>query len=212
MNPPVPPERVLFARRTASRAMQRTVAGRPGGRRLLVSYLLAASLRCQASSVAGVTGKTPAQRGHGMNHVSAANQARSLGSYRTRPVCRRSTAFLVPEHQQLGVLRLVPPNIRTAKPKVQLMSMQVILSSTRPASHHRIIRAGETPGQRCDRVSERHKILRDYATHHNQHRPHRSLHGAAPLKPLPEPVDLGQYRIRKQARAGGLINEYRLVA
>jgi hypothetical protein len=24
----------------------------------------------------------------------------------------------------------------------------------------------------------------------NQHRPHRSLHGAAPLKPLPEPVDL----------------------
>ena len=39
--------------------MLRTVAGRPGGRRLLVSYLLAASLRCQASSVVGVTGKTP---------------------------------------------------------------------------------------------------------------------------------------------------------
>ena len=31
--------------------------GRPGLRRLLVSYLAAASLRCQASSVAGVTGK-----------------------------------------------------------------------------------------------------------------------------------------------------------
>jgi hypothetical protein len=30
-----------------SRAMLRTVAGRPGLRRLLVSYLLAASLRCQ---------------------------------------------------------------------------------------------------------------------------------------------------------------------
>jgi len=31
------------------------------------------------------------------------------------------------------------------------------------------------------------QILHQYQTHHNQHRPHRSLHGAAPLKPLPEP-------------------------
>jgi integrase-like protein len=31
------------------------------------------------------------------------------------------------------------------------------------------------------------RILREYETHHNQHRPHRSLHGAAPLKPLPNP-------------------------
>ena len=56
------------------------------------------------------------------------------------------------------------------------------------------------------------RILREYETHHNQHRPHRSLGGAAPLKPLPEPVDLEQYRTRRQARVGGLINEYRLVA
>jgi hypothetical protein len=39
-----------------------------------------------------------------------------------------------------------------------------------------------------------------------------SLHGAAPLKPLPEPINLDHYRVRKQARVGGLINEYRLVA
>ena len=38
------------------------------------------------------------------------------------------------------------------------------------------------------------------------------LHAAAPLKPLPEPVDLEQYRVRRHARAGGLINEYRLIA
>ena len=56
------------------------------------------------------------------------------------------------------------------------------------------------------------RILSDYETHHNQHRPHRSLSGAAPLKPLPEPVDLDLYRIRRQAQVGGLINEYRLVA
>ena len=73
--------------------MLRIVAGRPGWRRLLVSYFLAASLRCQASRVAGVTGKTSAQRRRGMNPVSAANQARSAGSYRTRSACRRRTAF-----------------------------------------------------------------------------------------------------------------------
>ena len=56
------------------------------------------------------------------------------------------------------------------------------------------------------------RILREYETHHNQYRPHRSLHGAAPLKPLPEPVDLEQYRVRRHTRIGGLINEYRLVA
>jgi putative transposase len=56
------------------------------------------------------------------------------------------------------------------------------------------------------------RILHDYEAHHNQHRPHRSLHGAAPLKALPEPVDLARYRVRRQARVGGLINEYRLVA
>ena len=56
------------------------------------------------------------------------------------------------------------------------------------------------------------QILREYETHHNQHRPHCSLHGAAPLKPLPEPVDLAQCRVRRHARVGGLIGEYRLVA
>jgi transposase InsO family protein len=56
------------------------------------------------------------------------------------------------------------------------------------------------------------RILHQYETHFNQHRPHRSLQGAAPLKPLPEPVDLDQYHILRHARTGGLINEYRLVA
>jgi hypothetical protein len=55
MNPPVAQSGFSLARRTASRAMLRIVGGRPGLRRLLVSYFLVASLRCQASSVAGVT-------------------------------------------------------------------------------------------------------------------------------------------------------------
>jgi putative transposase len=56
------------------------------------------------------------------------------------------------------------------------------------------------------------QVLRQYETRHNQHRPHRSRHGAAPLKPLPQPADLDLYRVRKQAQVGGMINEYRLVA
>jgi hypothetical protein len=35
---------------------------------------------------------------------------------------------------------------------------------------------------------------------------------AAPLKPLPVPVDLDRYYVRRQARTAGLINGYRLVA
>ena len=38
------------------------------------------------------------------------------------------------------------------------------------------------------------QILLQYEAHHNQHRPHRSRHAAAPA--LPEPVDLDQYRVR----------------
>jgi putative transposase len=56
------------------------------------------------------------------------------------------------------------------------------------------------------------RILRAYEIHHNQHRPHRSLNAAAPLKPLPEPVDLARYRIRRQSHTACLINEYCLVA
>ncbi len=56
------------------------------------------------------------------------------------------------------------------------------------------------------------RLLSDYQTHHNQHRPHRSLCGAAPPKALPEPADLSHYRVRRHAWVAGLIHEYRLVA
>jgi putative transposase len=56
------------------------------------------------------------------------------------------------------------------------------------------------------------RILRQYETHHNQHRPHRSLDSAAPLKPLPERVQLEQHRVRRHPHVGGMVNEYRLVA
>jgi hypothetical protein len=53
------------------------------------------------------------------------------------------------------------------------------------------------------------RILCQYETHHNRHQPHRSLNSAAPLKPLPEPVDLERYSVRRHARVSGMVNEYR---
>jgi hypothetical protein len=86
--------------------------------------------------------------------------------------------------------------------------------SARTRRPHQRIRAGRVDAQvnTGGAVLAPYRILREYEIHHNQHRPHRSLHSAAPLKPLPQPVILGRYRVRKQTRTGGMINEYRLVA
>ena len=56
------------------------------------------------------------------------------------------------------------------------------------------------------------RILHAYEAHQNEHPPHRSRHGAAPLKPPPEPVHLAGYRVRRQACVGGPISEYLLIA
>jgi Integrase core domain len=63
--------------------------------------------------------------------------------------------------------------------------------------------------------NQRHllQVLREYATHHSEHRPHRSLLHAAPLKQLPAPVhDLDAVRVRRHDRIGGVIHEYALAA
>ncbi|MGH3259895.1 MAG: hypothetical protein ACRDOU_31605 [Streptosporangiaceae bacterium] len=97
-----------FARRTAGRVMLRAAGGRAGWRRLLVPYVLAAGLRCQASSAAGVTGNTPACWRRGTDLMSAADQARSPGPYRTRPASPAQHRVLVPDHQQLSIPAMVP--------------------------------------------------------------------------------------------------------
>ena len=56
-------------------------------------------------------------------------------------------------------------------------------------------------------------VLRQYEAHHNRHRPHMALHGAAPTKPLPsEIVDLQAFRARRHDRIGGVIHEYQQAA
>ena len=54
--------------------------------------------------------------------------------------------------------------------------------------------------------------LREYERHHNDHRPHRGIGNARPLRPLPEPLTdpatLTGLRIRRHDRLGGLLHEY----
>jgi len=97
-------------------------------------------------------------------------------------------------------IRTVLCNVRT--PRMNAMAERWIGGCRRELLDHTLVW----------NQSHLRRILREYETHHNQHRPHRSLNAAAPLKPLPEPVDLEQYRVRMQTRAGGAINEYHLVA
>ena len=57
------------------------------------------------------------------------------------------------------------------------------------------------------------RLLREYEAFYNDHRPHRALGRAAPLRSLPENViDLDTFRVSRRDRAGGLLNEYRHVA
>jgi hypothetical protein len=116
---PVPPSGFSRARRSTSRRVLGVAAGRPGLRRPLVSYFLAASLRCQARSVAGVTGNTSAQRRRDTIRASAENQARSAGSYRTRMTCRRSIAFSCRSTSNRGRCRLVAATQHDDQPGIR---------------------------------------------------------------------------------------------
>jgi len=63
-------------------------------------------------------------------------------------------------------------------------------------------------------INRRHAatVLRDCQRHYNNHRPHRSLGQAAPLRPLPRRTPTGTYKIRRRDRVGGLLHEYQHVA
>jgi len=111
-----------FASRTTRRAMLRAVGRRPGLRCLLVSYFFAASLRCHASSVAGVTGKISGQRFRGRSRASAANHTRSAGRYRTRLTWRRSTASSCRSTRSSAVFARSPRNTSAATPRTRHVS------------------------------------------------------------------------------------------
>jgi hypothetical protein len=57
-------------------------------------------------------------------------------------------------------------------------------------------------------VNARHlrRVLSAYEIHFNEHRPHRSLGQAAPLRALPAPAE-GDMKVIRRDRLGGLIHE-----
>ena len=67
-------------------------------------------------------------------------------------------------------------------------------------------------------VNQAHLLhaLREYETFYNEHRPHRALDTAAPLRPLPQPVTepdrLAHLDIRRRDRLGGILHEYQHAA
>jgi len=79
----VAPQRISFRQandKAGDAADCRRAAGLALPARVVLSRFLVSSLRCQASSVAGVTGKTPTQCPRGISCASAANHTRSAGS------------------------------------------------------------------------------------------------------------------------------------
>ncbi|MET7339453.1 integrase core domain-containing protein [Nonomuraea sp. NPDC005650] len=66
--------------------------------------------------------------------------------------------------------------------------------------------------------NQRHLLhaLREFETFYNEHRPHRALLQAAPLRPLIDPdidsASITSLNIRRHDRLGGVLKEYRHVA
>jgi putative transposase len=63
-------------------------------------------------------------------------------------------------------------------------------------------------------INRRHltAALTEYVAHFNDHRPHRALNQAAPLRSLPPPAAPSQLHFRRRDLLDGLIHEYAQVA
>ena len=63
-------------------------------------------------------------------------------------------------------------------------------------------------------INQRHAaaVLRQYEHHYNDHRPHRTLGQAAPLRPLPHRRRTEIHNVQRRDRLGGLLHEYQQVA
>jgi hypothetical protein len=59
-------------------------------------------------------------------------------------------------------------------------------------------------------VGERHlrAVLTEYTTHHNDHRPHRTLAQRPPNPPPPQVAPTNGAKIQRRPVLDGLINEY----
>jgi hypothetical protein len=119
VDPPVSPQRVLL-RQADGEAGDAAACRRAAGlAALLVSYFPAASLRYQASSVTGVTGEhlgpAPAR-----DELRQRGESCPVGWLVPHPAGMPAQHHvLMPEHQQLSILRPVARNTRTARPSTR---------------------------------------------------------------------------------------------
>jgi putative transposase len=96
--------------------------------------------------------------------------------------------------------------------------IQVLLTAPQAPRMNAIMErwVGSVRRELLDRIlimNARHlrKVLAEYETHFNSHRPHRALNHASPLRPLPDPVN-ADIKITRRDRLGGLLHEYAQVA
>lgn len=78
---------------------------------------------------------------------------------------------------------------------------------------HRSVRAELLDRTLVWNLARLRQVLAEYESFYNEHRPHRALGQAAPLRPLPDNVvALDHFRVTHRDRIGGILNEYRLIA
>ena len=78
---------------------------------------------------------------------------------------------------------------------------------------HRSVRAELLDRTLVWNLAHLRRVLAEYESFYNQHRPHRALDQAAPLRPLPDNVvDLDHFHVTRRDRAGGILHEYHLAA
>jgi len=78
---------------------------------------------------------------------------------------------------------------------------------------HRTVRAEVLDRTLIWNLVHLRRVLAEYESFYDGHRPHRALGQAAPLRPLPDNViDLEYFRIARRDRIGGILHEYHLVA
>ena len=73
--------------------------------------------------------------------------------------------------------------------------------------------AGSLRREVLDRIlilNQRHAVgvSAEYQQHFDEHRPHRALGQAQPLRPLPHPRPSRHIRVSRRDRLGGLLHEY----
>jgi hypothetical protein len=147
MDPPVAPQRVL-PREADGDPGDAPHRRRPSGSAPRARVVLP----CDQSAVPGQQRRgchreDPGPPRRGMNGASAANQARSAGSYRTRPAVRRSTAFSCRSTKSSAPARATSASARKR-------SSRAPGQTTITAPGRLPITAGQPPG----RVFGRHRI------------------------------------------------------